>query len=973
MSGLLDAAFSKAKDLAVAVAENMNQILSEEDAKLQIITRVFVECLGWSVTDIGSERRVEDGFCDFILSNREAPALVVEAKRVGAIPLGGTATDKVRKLKPNGAGLKPALEGIKQAAGYAAPAGLSVAVLTDGLVWIVFKTFVPGANYRDKQAFVFPSFSSILNDFETFWELLSKTEFQKRTYNRLFDHLHNQRTYLERKLVPAVEEGEVKLDQKSPLAFDLDPVFDKFFSALTGDQDDDFLINCFVETRESRIADFAMEKLTANVLGNLAPAEKDVNAELRTLVESAVDVDGGQTVFVVGPTGAGKTTFLERFFKQTLSTAIRKRCLVCRIDCLNCTGREDTILVWLTEAIIEGLESSLFNDGIPEWGDLQGLYHHEYLRRVKGVDAELYRRDKAAFREKFGRILEKAVETDREGYLRRLLKDVVTNRQLLPIMLLDNTDEFSSDIKRNIFQFAQALRREANHCLLIFPVTDKSAWSFSKTDIYGIYQSRSFYLPTPPPREVFRKRIEFLKAQLSEKWSKDHRKQYFAGKGIRISIKELGAFAEAVESVFVDHEYASKTLGELANYNIRRTLALSKRVITSAVFAIEELLTSFITRKPITPSYIKFMNALMKGDYDHYRQIDAHEIFPVFRIEPSILQSPLLAVRILAFLDLTRISNRDVEDRYLTIESIFGYVEAMGASEVALDTTLLSLLNAGLIEAYDPSVRKLSHGQRVTISFSGRAHLRLAIENEVFFEQMAITTPLANEEVASKIRSLARAKSDLSGRMIQIRRLFSQHLLAEDGSHLMIPPGHAQYSCQAELSEKIDQMAAPPDGGEDYKVPDAPNLGLVASGVIGTVDWYDPEKKFGFVEVDDVDGRVFVHGDRLRNSRLDQLDDGDDILCDVEQGPRGLFVSKIHEIETDPTTVSTATCYVIRVFESRGYGFVRIEGGRDDAFFHYSVVPAGMRNTLAVGATFKAKIGASRNGQGLQVKRILGT
>jgi hypothetical protein len=53
------------------------------------------------------------------------------------------------------------------------PNGLPVSVLTDGLSWIVFKTFVTGENFKQKEAVVFPSLDAVLTDFSVFFELLS--------------------------------------------------------------------------------------------------------------------------------------------------------------------------------------------------------------------------------------------------------------------------------------------------------------------------------------------------------------------------------------------------------------------------------------------------------------------------------------------------------------------------------------------------------------------------------------------------------------------------------------------------------------------------------------------------------------------------------------------------------------------------------------------------------------------------------
>ncbi|MCP4237496.1 MAG: ATPase, partial [Aestuariibacter sp.] len=154
--------------------------------------------------------------------------------------------------------------------------------------------------------------------------LLSKSQFGKRIYHTIFDEIHHNRLLLEQKLVAPLEPTDISIAQKSEIAFDLDRVFSNFFSRLSGEDDEDLLIECFVETRESRIADFSLEKMTRSVLGNLVPSEKDLDNELASLIKTSVETDNsasesGQTVFIVGPTGAGKTTFLDRFFRNAYS------------------------------------------------------------------------------------------------------------------------------------------------------------------------------------------------------------------------------------------------------------------------------------------------------------------------------------------------------------------------------------------------------------------------------------------------------------------------------------------------------------------------------------------------------------------------------------------------------------------------------------------------------------------------------
>ncbi len=897
----LDDAFQKAQEIIKDVNDNVAGILSEEDSKIQIINRLVHECLGWSYSDFKAETKHENGFSDYILNDNGKPLLLIEAKKIGVLIVGTAEKNRVRHLKISGPALKNSMSGIDQATSYAAPNGLSVAVVTDGIVWIIFKTFIPGENFKTKDAIVFPSLESVIADFSMFFDLLAKEKFKKKIYNSIFDEIHQKRLLLVQKLVSPIEESEITISQKSEIAFDLDQIFSTFFAKLTGDNNENLLFECFVESHESRIADFSLEKMTTSVLGNIVPSGKNVDDELAMLIQSNVEIESsptesGQTIFIVGPTGAGKTTFLDRFFKRTLSKLIRDQCVLIRINCLDATGKEDTALDWMTETIIKELESEIYVNGTPDWDDLLGLYHGEYLKRSNGVDKQLYLRDKNAFKEKFGQFLDDKVEGDREGYLKRLLVDAVKNRKMLPILLIDNTDEFSSDFKQKLFQFSQALRRHIYHCLVIFPVTDKSAWAFSKTDIFGIYASRSFFLPTPSPREVFRKRIDFLKNKLN-KVSSDGaaKKNYFSNKGIKISIDNINGFAHILESVFVDHDYTSKTIGELTNYNIRRTLLLSQRVMTSSVLKIEDLIKSFVAGESVTTDFTKFMDALVRGDYDIYKKGDNHEIYPIFQVDSEVRQSPLLKLRILSLLDSMRKGSRSIEEKHLQVQSIIDYFDAIGCAESAVDRALISLIEAGLIELYDTSLRQLSTDQNLAISYRGMAHLRLASRNSVFFYQMALTTAIADDEVASKISSIYKSNIESLTKIENVMDAFYNFLVNEDAKFISINVDLDQYQCQKDLFSDLKEYTHKKfDHNHDHDLVATLGYqykeGIIKVGVIATVDWFDVSKGFGFADVSELDGRVFFHSDKLKEYDIKSIKDGDRILCDIARNSKGMYI-----------------------------------------------------------------------------------
>ena len=228
----LDDSFVSLKEIVTDATESMAAILSEEDTKLQIITRILTEPLGWMVKDISAERKHDNGYSDYVVTSSGRSAILLEAKRIGSLELPLANKGKCLALKLDGPALLKVKQGIDQAATYASPYGIPVAVLTDGLTWIVFKPHVTGEHFRNKEAYVFPSLEALQTDFSTFYDLLSKDSIQGKHYISLFDRVHNPRMLLSRPLVAAFAETEIIRNTKSEILFDLDRVFDTFFSRM---------------------------------------------------------------------------------------------------------------------------------------------------------------------------------------------------------------------------------------------------------------------------------------------------------------------------------------------------------------------------------------------------------------------------------------------------------------------------------------------------------------------------------------------------------------------------------------------------------------------------------------------------------------------------------------------------------------------------------------------------------------------
>lgn len=122
--------------------------------------------------------------------------------------------------------------------------------------------------------------------------------------------------------------------------------------------------------------------------------------------------------------------------------------------------------------------------------------------------------------------------------------------------------------------------------------------------------------------------------------------------------------------------------------------------------------------------------------------------------------------------------------------------------------------------------------------------------------------------------------------------------------------------------------------------------------VSATVKWFNPIKGFGFVQPANGTGDAFIHVSVLEAAGQKDLQDGAELECEIEQGPRGPMVSIIHSVTAgsgEATEIVDENAPVIdgvvKFFDAnKGYGFVVPDGDGQDVFVSGRVVAqSGLR------------------------------
>src|SRR5262249_51361581 len=140
--------------------------------------------------------------------------------------------------------------------------------------------------------------------------------------------------------------GSARFLPGGKLAGDIDNAMDSFFRRLAGDQDPDLLSACFVETNESVHADAQLARIAENILDRIQQLDTSSADALTQLIQRARESGRHEFVLIVGVKGAGKSTFITRFFDTVLPPRLAEKCVVMRVDLGSYAGDPEAVVPW---------------------------------------------------------------------------------------------------------------------------------------------------------------------------------------------------------------------------------------------------------------------------------------------------------------------------------------------------------------------------------------------------------------------------------------------------------------------------------------------------------------------------------------------------------------------------------------------------------------------------------------------------
>ncbi len=794
----IDVAYEAFLGLQGEIASYAETVITEADVRLKIIDRVFLEVLSWPHQEILAENAVSSGFVDYSFAVVGRARLIVEAKRE-SVDFGLGARPAKRGFLLNGpvfAG-SAARPGIDQAIAYCGSKNAELACVTNGNEWIVLRgnRLGDGRDSLSGVAFVFSSLETIERHFKFFYDLLSYESVTHFLYRAHFQEAEGQPIRAVRFERPLRNQNSAVLLPIGLLAADIERVMARFFDQLTGDDDPDLLASCFVETTESQRADHRLARVATDILGRLQDLDTSDPVALTALVLRAVQSRRHEFVIIVGTKGAGKSTFVTRFFRFVLPRPLASLCVVARVDLAESAGDSSAIVDWLDRRLLEEIEESLFEGTPPAYEELEGIFFDEYTRLKRGAWQRLYETDHVQFQINFGEYIE-SIRRDRpHDFISGLIRHIVRNRKKLPVLVFDNADHFDIAFQESVYQYARSIY-QPNLCLVVLPVTDRTSWQLSRHGALQSFEHEALYLPTPATEAIIKKRIAYIEERVGrDRERPDDR--YFIDRGVSLSLDDLTAFTRSLQNVFLETEGIATAIGNLSNQDVRRALRLARYFVTSPHLEVEDLLKIYLSASATAVRPGRAYRALMRGKYDIYPSEQHEFVQNLFTMSGDIETSPLLGTRILRLLHDAPVTEH--EGALVGIDQVFDYCEGMGVEARATEAWLDALLKTGLCQNYDPTVTDVVQASRIEASPAGRQHLSWATGNIDYLSAMADVTPLRDEGV---FNAMAEAVGGGGGGWREKTRIFIDYLLDEDARYCALP-SHVAYDGQKEVREEL--------------------------------------------------------------------------------------------------------------------------------------------------------------------------
>lgn len=766
---------------------------NEATTRLQLIDRLFFDCLGWSKEDVVLEEPDGQEYADytFYLGFARRRILIVEAKKEGdyfEVPAGKQQLEySIQGLFRDSSNLKAAME---QAAQYCQSRGVPFAAVSNGRQVVAFlATRNDGNPPLEGKALVFPSLEFMRTHFLEFWQALSKPGVEeKHLQARLTGNLLPELPLKLAATLP-VYPG-VKL--RNIFQTDLQLVSELVLEDLIHhDVEAQFLQECYCQSgalsQYSMTSKAILQARYDALFDSELPGPAIVPAVDKGGKSSALHEDSlsRRPILLLGDVGVGKTTFI-RHLMRIDAAALFAQAITFYID----LGTQATLAEDARVFILDEMERQLrevYQIDIQERNFVRGIYHLELERFGRGIYADLRETNPGLFTEKELAFLAEKM-TNREQHLKTALQHLAKGRKKQIVLFLDNADQRDDDTQQRTFLISQEL---AEHWpVMVFVTLRPETFHRSmKSGALSGYHPKAFTISPPRLDRVIEKRLWF-----AIKLCRGEVPIYALSEQTQIQLRKLEKLLRIFIRSLRRNPALIEFLDNISGGNVRLALDLVKGFFGSGHVDTQKILTieEDDSRGYDVPLH-EFLRAVIFGDAEYYdpNRSPLVNLFDVSRVDPKehFLLPLLIGL-------LVSSSGAGVEAGFVETTKVYERLQGLGFTPEQIDAAIQRGHKGKLLET---AARRIPQpGQQLPPALRattvGIYHIRLLCCLFTYIDAIIVDTPILDPHVRSTIRET----KYIEDRLTQCEA-FRQYL---DAQWIALKDARTEFSWE-EISQEI--------------------------------------------------------------------------------------------------------------------------------------------------------------------------
>jgi hypothetical protein len=529
--------------------------LNEADTRAKVLDRIFRDILGWDESAIRRETRTVDGeYLDYRFMS-QSNRLIVEAKRAGAyfeVPVGMSLRARRDGILSKAASLHEALE---QVVTYCKSEGVPVGVVSNGLQVAVTLVYKPLGS-KGYDTLVFDGLDRIASQYLLFWNLLSP-------HGNCEERLKAVLSSAEFLRAPPVSSrrllDEIRLPDevmhRNPVDVSLAPVIRHYFSDLVSEDRADVLKQAYVESSRQAQYGKQLDALLADHMPRLGPPVREVvrrrkqAAAIDLALKEAIPGDEGRPegtiVLLVGGVGAGKTTFVHRYFRFLMSEDLKERVLPLILDFTRTSEDVQDLSGFVDPEVLAQVQRRYEEFRLSDWETLLQIYEREIAGLRKGLLAPYWRSNEDRFWQLVSDDLRDRIAKT-EQHVARVIDYLRLRHGKNVCVVFDNVDQLGQEFQHRALKLAFQKCR-AWGCLGILVLREETYWRFRNSPPLDAYHRYAYHIAAPRLAHVLSRRLELAKKDRgTEGVSMTNRAGFLEFTGI-----SLGQFLEILVDSFL--------------------------------------------------------------------------------------------------------------------------------------------------------------------------------------------------------------------------------------------------------------------------------------------------------------------------------------------------------------------------------------------------------------------------------------